>query len=114
MAAFNRNILKIFKKNSVISALVIAIAFASFKSNPVSSKPEAKETFLKSLNAFNDSVSKLKLAVNSGDEKAIHKAFRQSRLAYKRIELFAEYFYKSSAVQFNGSPLQQADELDLD
>lgn len=48
----------------------------------------------------------------SGDSVASRRAFRSARAAYKRIEVFAEYYGPDAARQLNGVPLPRAEQED--
>ena len=49
-------------------------------------------------------------AVTTGNEKEIKKAFLQSRIKYKAIEFYVEYFFPTTAGLLNGAPI---DEIEL-
>lgn len=49
-------------------------------------------------------------AINKADEKAIKSSFLQSRVQYKKIEYYIEYFFPSTSALLNGAPI---DEIEL-
>lgn len=51
-------------------------------------------------------------ALAAGDTLASRRAFRSARAAYKRIEVFTEYFAPDAARQLNGVPLPRAEQED--
>jgi cytochrome c peroxidase len=83
---------------------------ASVKSNP------AIEYFKENSAAFSQAALDLKLAISfisSKDPKTIENArfaLKVCRLKYKTIEYFIEYFFKTTAIIYNGPPKYEVEE----
>jgi cytochrome c peroxidase len=102
----------------VLSGTFCLIVFLSFTSPaPVSIKSTpAIEFFKESSAAFAHASQELELAISfisAGDPKSIENArvaLKVCRLKYKRIEYFIEYFFKTTAIIYNGPPKYEVEE----
>lgn len=102
------------KKKLWICCLAIALFFFSFTLSE-SLNPEEKITqyYRAQLIQLQASIEQLKKAVIAGQsEPQIRSQFLKARFAYKKIELFAEYYFELDVSKLNGSALEFIEEED--
>lgn len=70
---------------------------------------EAKAWFIKDLDSLEGlvNVELLQLAQRSNDQDSLQSVFLKSRLQYKKIEHFTEYFFPTTSRLVNGPPLPE-------
>ena len=106
------------KRITVVSTLVFLIAAFSFleKKTPTPTPAEAVKTFyLQQAKRFENEVVQLQKLAPAGNEKELQKQFLKVRLAYKQIEVIAEYYFPFFAARLNGPaiPFFEEDEPDV-
>lgn len=88
---------------------VVLFSFVFKKDEPAT---EIKKMFQSEANVFAGETGLLQQAIEKSDEKLIHIQFLKTRAAYKRIEVFAEYFYPDYSARMNGAPIPTYDETE--
>jgi hypothetical protein len=61
---------------------------------------------------LDDALAQLDATLARGDGSGAQRAFRDARMAFKRVELFVEYYGHFAARDVNGPPLFHADDED--
>ncbi|MFT2008693.1 cytochrome-c peroxidase [Pontibacter sp. 13R65] len=92
---------------SILLLLSIFLACCTTKTPPEPAQ-EAKAYLLNRLDTLQTVADKhlLRLA-KTGDEDSLRLAFRKTRLAYKKVELFTEYYAPTASKEMNGAPLPE-------
>jgi cytochrome c peroxidase len=97
---------------SVASILLILVAVLVQSFTPIQPHKVVKTTYLTDLARLDSAVTKLYITIEKRQPAPIvQAAFRQSRLAYKRVEFLTEFYFSGSAKSLNGPPLPEG-ELD--
>lgn len=102
------------KKKLWICCLAIALVFFSFTlSEPLNPEEKITQYYRDQLTLFQESIEKLQKGVIAGrTESQIRSQFLEARIAYKKIELFAEYFFELDVSKLNGPALEFIEEED--
>ena len=99
--------------SATIFLLIIGISF-SFYFNPQDTSGEVKQYYKNAANQFVKEVAEFEKTIRNSNEKLIRQQFLRVRIAYKKIELFTEYFYPFYATRLNGPPISFFEEADPD
>ena len=105
------------KKITIISLFLFSISVFAFVNRAQTDPGKAglvKQHYLQQSASFQLQTEKLLAAVKSGDEKRIRREFINTRNAYKKIELYAEYWFSFYATRFNGPPIDYFEESESD
>ncbi len=94
----------------MIGFLLIA-SITACKKPPEKPKHDlVKANYLKAIAGADTSARQLNAAVKSkASEGELQDLFKRARLAYKRCEVFAEYYSPLTAKSINGAPIEEAD-----
>lgn len=68
--------------------------------------------YLAGIDRLDRALGKLDTTVARGDAAGAQKAFRETRAAYKRIELFIEYYGSFAVRELNGPPIPHPEDED--
>jgi cytochrome c peroxidase len=74
---------------------------------------QVKEMYLLQLNDFAKATDTLLFALQQKTPAYWQASFRQARMAYKKLELLADYYYPSTAKAINGPPVTEVEADDL-
>ena len=106
-----------FRQLFILSLLTLTIAVFSFKTSEPSEGSNAKAAkalYLKSVENFKKEATAFQELLKKGNEKNIRQQFLKTRAAYKRIELYAEYWFGFYAEKLNGPPITFFEEAESD
>ena len=99
----------------LVFLLSVVIFFAFFIAAP---KPQpaaaVKKYYLQLCNDFILSVKNLQAGITMAGEKELQQKFYRVRMAYKKTELFTEYFFSYHTVKLNGPPIPFFEESEAD
>jgi cytochrome c peroxidase len=97
----------------VATGAVIAMAPAETSPRDVDRRAAlVRDGFVAELGNFEQAASALLTAVSRSapaTRNELEQAFRQTRLAYKRVEFFVEYYAPLAAMQLNGPPIDEVE-----
>lgn len=100
----------------IISILIFSVTAFSFL-NTKKQEPAAavKQFYLQQAKQLEDEIIILQKMAASPNEKQLQQQFLKTRLAYKKIETIAEYYFNFFAVKLNGPPIPffEEDEPDV-
>lgn len=105
------------KKTIIISLLLLAVSIFSFTDQDETDPGNAqavRQRYVQHAAAFHVQTEKFFAAIKQGDEKNIRREFINTRIAYKKIELYAEYWFSFYAGKFNGPPIDYFEEAEPD
>lgn len=104
------------KRFLTILIIPAAIGAFSFFITPQKTTPagEVEKYYLEQCSQFIKEVTKLQQDVLTGDEKKMQQSFFKTRLAYKKTEPIAAYFFGFYAVKLNGPPIPFFEEAEAD
>jgi cytochrome c peroxidase len=107
------NMRKLFVFIFLVAVAVFSISFILKK--PIDdTASKVKTWFIAGCTAFEKQTQLLQLAIILGDQKKIQQQFFATRRAYKRIEVFVEYFFPFYASRFNGPPIPFFEDKEAD
>lgn len=73
-------------------------------------KPEkVKQMYVQRLSNFSKATDSLLYCIQKGQPAQWQPAFSQARLAYKEIEIFADYYFPGTAKAINGPPVKEVE-----
>ena len=72
----------------------------------------AVDVYRSGLDALDTALVRLDAALATGNRDSARVAFRRTRAAYKRIEVFAEYYGSGIVRELNGPPIPKAEDED--
>src|SRR5262245_21048592 len=72
----------------------------------------ASSTYLAGIDRLDRALARLDTTIARGDGAAAQKSFRETRAAYKRIELFTEYYGAFAIRELNGPPIPHPEDED--
>lgn len=85
-----------------------AVLYCCTPDAPETASEKAKAHLLAELDTLQAiTENKLLHFASSGPEDSLKLAFQQTRLAYKQVELFVEYYAPTAAKELNGAPLPE-------
>ena len=102
------------RKKLWICCLTIALVFLSFTlSGPLDPEEKITQYYRDQLTLFQASIEQFQKGVIAGQsESQIRSQFLETRIAYKKIELFAEYFFELDVSKLNGPSIEFIEEED--
>lgn len=105
------------KQLFILCLLILAVAGYSYKTGDSLSSDTAnaaKSLYKKNAAAFSKEAAVFNELVKKGDEKNIRQQFLKLRAAYKKIELYTEYWFGFYAEKLNGPPIPYFEEAESD
>lgn len=79
------------------------------ESNAKEKHEQVKRVYVQQLSAFSNAADSLTFHLLYSHPNKWQTAFTQARLAYKRIEIFTDYYYPSTAKAVNGPPVKEVE-----
>jgi len=73
---------------------------------------QVKTQFRNDVMTFQAATTRLKKAIDGADATTQQTAFRQARLAWKKVEWLTEYYFPATAKAINGAPIPEYEESD--
>jgi len=102
------------RKLLILALLSIIIAGFSYKAGTDTNAAAAKKLYLKNAASFKKETTALLASIKKGNEKDIQQQFLKTRAAYKKIELYTEYWFAFYAGKLNGPPIPFFEEAESD
>ncbi|MFD0751569.1 cytochrome-c peroxidase [Mucilaginibacter calamicampi] len=95
-----------FKKTVpfILFLFIVLLSYCTLKSSDVNK--DVKAHLLKQLDTLDNSTIQLLAAANS-TEANLQQAFLNTRIAYKKMEWFSEYYAPTTSRELNGAPLPE-------
>ena len=90
----------------------LAAATVALSRRDASPFDEAMAAYRADLSRFDRALDKLSKTLEHPDSAAAQRAFREARTAFKRVELFVEYYGQFAEREVNGPPLFRAEDED--
>ncbi|MBC7902151.1 MAG: cytochrome C peroxidase [Gemmatimonadaceae bacterium] len=98
-------------KKTILIAILVAISVmaVSFVDKRKTDAEKAANFFFSSLSRFENDIKKLE-KLSNGNRNEVQKLFRETRIDYKKVEIFIAYFSPLTESSINGPALRSVDD----